>query len=448
MAQPGASQRRYIPWKATTHKMSPPEKDSSAYHQVKAELIGCSKLRTGDADSFDEDGHSHLFHAVELYRNNLVACSRRYNFLFIATRSKVKVYQPSYPSQCISEPLMTLRGPEELPNLRTRGHINLSVPHTVNNMIVADLGKEEVLLVANDNGYVTLWYTKHLVQRQGNMDIWFDVKQSAWGLSEDPTGRWLAATDITGAVILYDLLRGKDTSTSYNGQGWTVTFVPECDFLWVEREEFEALIEKARAESTKAASQGLLSFALDPDSADEDDAQDDWASDVQMTLYAGGDSDEDDEDEDDGSYDEDDDEDLDDIDEDGEMSDEYDEEVEMEFTALEETIIPHSSPEPLNGSYETPVLEITEEAQEVAYGPIPTSLSNSPSINPDGPTPELLPDDEEDPPWENPPPSFIVHSKEFDLKLLAMEDPPADKPVRNRNRPLRKEMLKQLNLLK
>ncbi|KAK6541829.1 hypothetical protein TWF694_007609 [Orbilia ellipsospora] len=410
---------------------------------------------------------------------------------------------------------MILHGPEELPHLRSRGYINNAVPHTINNMIIADLGTEEILLVANDNGYVTLWYTKHLVQREGNMDMWFDVKQSAWGLAvhktkrliaisanttfisvyemgneaidpdrpprgagdpitlaasyqnlpsvsflqEDTAGRWLVTTDIVGNVICYDLLKGLETRTSYNGQGWTVSFVSEMDFLWVEREEFEELVEKARSESVKSARQGLLSFASRRHEDEEEDIQDDWASDVQMTLYGGGDSDSElEDDSDDDSFDvgeaeddEDDDDDDDSFDvgehEDGQdddanMSDEFDEEVEMSFTALEEAILPHTS-ENIENVYEMddaeaqeiPLVAFTEDQQTAAYGPVPVSPSYTPSMTTDG-TPLLTPDEddeeeEEDPPWEYPPPSFIIHSKEFDLKLLGMQDPPKPTPFRN-----------------
>ncbi|EPS40667.1 hypothetical protein H072_5463 [Dactylellina haptotyla CBS 200.50] len=468
--------------------MNPPQKDGSAYHAVRTELAGSCRLRTGDNDDFDELVR---YSTIRATRTSMIACSRRYNFLFIAIGSKVKAYRPSYPSQCISDPLITLRGPEVLPHLRNRGYINRTVPHTINNMIVADLGNEEILLVANDNGYVTLWYTKHLIQRQGNMDIWFDVKQSAWGLSvhktkrliaisanttiisvyemgneaidpdkpprgaespisleaksqnlpclsflqEDARGRYLVSTDIAGNVICYDLLKGAQTSTNYNGQGWTVTFVSERDFLWVEREEFEGLIEKAKTDSIKAAAgRGLLSFALrqdDEDDADED-MQDDWASDVQMTLYGGDDSDELEDDSDDESYEDEDD------DEDADMSDEYDDEIETSFTALEEAIIPQNS-EDIEEAYdmqdieteELALLGFTEEAQTAAYGPIPTSGSDSPAGNPDGPAMESLLTEEEEPPWEYPLPSFIIHSKEFDLKLLGMQDPPTTVPARS-----------------
>ncbi|KAK6511575.1 hypothetical protein TWF481_000491 [Arthrobotrys musiformis] len=358
-------------------------------------------------------------------------------------------------------------------------------------MIVADLGNEEVLLVANDSGYVTLWYTKHLLQRNGNMDIWFDVQKTAWGIAvhqkkrliaissnttkifvfemgsesidptrspkgaEDPiilsanhhnlpcvafldddTGRWLATTDISGSVILYDLLRGTSTMTAFNGQGWTVTFLCESNFLWVENEEFKEMIEKAREEAQKAVRRGLLSFAdrrFNDDDEDDDD-EEDWASDVQMTLYAGGSEDE----EYQGgvseelSYSEDEDED----DDDEEMSDE-DSDIEMNFTALEEAILSHEAEDLSEGEDEIANgtntsegetgedLQVTEEMQSTAYGPITRSDSLSPDPDPSGlisiPTPEQ---NEEDLPWEYPPPSFIIHSKEFDLKLIIPKDPP------------------------
>ncbi|KAK6529550.1 hypothetical protein TWF281_008720 [Arthrobotrys megalospora] len=355
-------------------------------------------------------------------------------------------------------------------------------------MIVADLGTEEVLLVANDSGYVTLWYTKHLIQRNGNMDIWFDAQQTAWGLSvhktkrliaissnttkifvyemgneavdstrpprgaqnpivlsadhqnlpcvsflQDDTGRWLTTTDVNGAVILYDLLNGTSTMTSYNGQGWTVTFVSESNFLWVEYEEFQEMIERAKEESQRAARRGLLSFAIPQDAPDGD--VEDWASDTQMTLYGDGSEEGDDQDGvSDQTFDSDEDDEEND---DEEMSDEEDAEVEMNFTALEEAILSHDA-ENLRDEEEdedeedgepdlagTGEMEVTEEMQSAAYGPISRSIYSSPDMNPDDPASQSSSDEEEeDPPWEYPPPSFIIHSKEFDLKLIIPKDPP------------------------
>ncbi|KAK6354091.1 hypothetical protein TWF730_008508 [Orbilia blumenaviensis] len=361
-------------------------------------------------------------------------------------------------------------------------------------MIVADLGNEEVLLVANDCGYVTLWYTKHLMQRNGNMDMWFDVQKTAWGIAvhtakrlialssnttkifvyemgseavdptkpprgaqnpiilpanhqnlpcvaflQDDTGRWLSTTDVTGSVILYDLLRGTSTMTNFNGQGWTVTFVSENNFLWVENEEFQEMIEKAKEESQKAARRGLLSFAsrrFDDDSEEEDD---DWASDAQMTLY--GEGSEDNEDEyDDGiseqlSYSEEEDED---------MSDDEDPDIEMNFTALEEAILSHEAENTSEGEDDTVEddadvdgeLEVTEEMQSTAYGPV-ASTDSSAESNLDGIASQTSPDETEgDPPWEYPPPSFIIHSKEFDLKLIVPKDPPRSPTFINEPRPV------------
>ncbi|KAF3182871.1 hypothetical protein TWF225_004922 [Orbilia oligospora] len=452
---------------------------------------------------------AHHSHSIGLYRNNLVACSKRYNFLFVAKSSKVKVFVPTYPTQAVSKPLLTLHGPEELPELRTQGYIDCNVPHTINNMIVADLGTEEVLLVANDCGYVTLWYTKHLIQRNGNMDIWFDVHKSAWGISvhkakrliaissnttmisvyemgseavdssrpprgaqypivlsanhqnvpcvaflDDDSGRWLAATDITGSVILYDLLREARTMTEYKGQGWTVTFLCESNFLWVEHEEFMEMIERAREEAQKEARRGLLSFATRrfDDDSDGDEA-DDWASDVQMTLYGGGSEDEEyqdgvsdqlsysDEDEDE------DDDDGDDEDDDEEMSDE-DPDIEMNFTALEEAILSHDAqnllddesldedPEDANANEEHGGLEVTEEMQSTAYGPVNRSISLTPDPTLYGSISQRILDLEDDAPWEYPPPSFIIHSKKFDLKLIIPKDPSIPPPFSYESRPV------------
>ncbi|KAJ6259722.1 hypothetical protein Dda_5360 [Drechslerella dactyloides] len=500
MAQPIT--RRYMaPWHgaAAAGQKSAPAQPSrlsrGAYQCVSVELAENPRAREDGSDEANVCGME-------------IACSARYNLLFIAFRAKIKVYRPSYPTQAIGDPLLELRGPEEDATLRPTGYLNRTIPHTINNLIVANLGSEEVLVAANDNGYVGLWYTRHLVDSgaTGELDMLFDVRKSAWGLAvhsakrllavsanttwisvyelgnesvdgtrapggkeaplvfkanehnvpsvaflqEDSEGRWLAATDITGSVILYNLATGQSTAIGYNGQGWTVSLVPERDFLTVSDGEYATLVEKARVESARAASYGLLSFALARADEDDffDDEDDDWASDVQMTLYGGDMSDEEEEDEDDDDEDDDEEEyeDSEEEEEDEDMEDEYDE---MDTTAQEPapdvavqeptptvpqdtstttappgidlSVVEHpvaSSDEESDDEYEDDAMFLSEAAQTAAYGPVPYEPPPTP------PTAPFANDNATaDPPWEDPPPSYIVHSKEFDLKLLTVSDP-------------------------
>lgn len=497
------------------------------------------------------------------------------------------VYRPCYPDQKLSHPILTLAGPETIPNLRPRGYINPYIPHTINNMLVADLGDEEVLVTANDNGYVGVWYTKNLLSRSGTMDLFFDVEESAWGLSvhkhkrliaisanttmisvyelgskaidprsepggpsspvifetrgqnlpcisfyqEDPHGRWLSSTDITGNVFLYDLLKQRKAMANYPGQGWTVTLVPYRDFLAVESDEFRVLVEKDKKAEKSHNMHGNLSFAMYEDS-DEDDIEvpEDWSSDAQVTLYDGvedqeypisaeasGDTDED-EINDDGAhtyhdhlsvYDVDHDDDYDDDEditieqqnpmgldsdddnietrklESSDGSEDYETASDMEVSSDEssggqarmegltsdgrpiwaqntqaqtyDTLVSQPTAaenieEPgynevlsdifvfqgsntrgtevrINAENDAEI-DMTEAAQTAAYGPLPTLVRLSDSPTPSNYVPGLAVTQSPEPKpqtlfiWQFPPKLFIVHSKEFHLKLITTQDHP------------------------
>ncbi|EWC44557.1 hypothetical protein DRE_06638 [Drechslerella stenobrocha 248] len=448
--------------------VAPMLKPRDTYHHVAAELAGRSQLKPEGELPYEvprtkhPSVHRHIFHAIELYRNNLIACSARYNHLFIATGAKIKVYAPSYPSQTLPDaPLLTLRGPETHAHLRSDGYINRTVPHTINNMIVADLGDEEVLLAANDNGYVAMWYTRHIRLRAGEMDMCFDVEASAWGLAvhtarrliavsantttisvyemgaegvggrlpggkdapmmlesrgnnlpcvgflqDDADGRWLVATDIAGAVMVYDLVNGRDTAAWYNGQGWTVTMVSKRDFLTVNGEEFAAVAEKARVDEARAVVREMIGFAMVEGPGDGDSGSEDWASDMQATLYAGEISDGEGEDEDGG-------EDDDGYDDDYGDDDDDDVDYEMDHDAFEE-VVPDGN-EGDEGEDNTPTVQMSEEAQTAAYGPIPPDVATMAAGSTSAP---------DEPPWDFPSSAFIIHSKEFGLKLLALREQP------------------------
>jgi hypothetical protein len=90
---------------------------------------------------------------VAWWRNNLTALSQYRNLLFIAYVDKIHVFIPAFPTQELpSKPELILNLPVTKPDLR--GYNDPSNPHAVTHLIVGDIGSEEVLVAACDDGDV------------------------------------------------------------------------------------------------------------------------------------------------------------------------------------------------------------------------------------------------------------------------------------------------------
>lgn len=84
-------------------------------------------------------------------RNNLTALSQRQNLFFVAMRDHVLVYQPRYPNQFLDRaPEVILRLPEG--RSRIVQSMDPRQPFAINQIIVGNLGSQEVLVVARDDG--------------------------------------------------------------------------------------------------------------------------------------------------------------------------------------------------------------------------------------------------------------------------------------------------------
>ncbi|KAI5803117.1 hypothetical protein EDC01DRAFT_612247, partial [Geopyxis carbonaria] len=143
-------------------------------------------------------------HDVSYWRNNLIAGSKRYNYLFIALRSEIRVYAPQYPYQKIPEkPLATLTSSPIVPS---RGYIDAHHPHAINSLTIGDLGTEEVLVSAHDDGDVCVWYTRDLKR----MALRLSVGQSAWGVALHQERRLLAVSANSHVITVFELAMAVD----------------------------------------------------------------------------------------------------------------------------------------------------------------------------------------------------------------------------------------------
>ncbi|CAZ82474.1 unnamed protein product [Tuber melanosporum] len=137
---------------------------------------------------------------VSFWRNNLVAASKRHNHLYIALRSSIRVYSPAYPNQIIPPNLsyitltssFTPTGP---------GYIDPAEPHAINSLTVGDLGFEEVLVSAHDDGDVCVWYTRDL----SKLAFRLSVGESAWGVALHKERRLMAVSANNHSIHVFEL---------------------------------------------------------------------------------------------------------------------------------------------------------------------------------------------------------------------------------------------------
>lgn len=145
------------------------------------------------------------------WRCNLTALSQRYNLYFVASLSGVAVYVPQFPFQRLGS-RAKLFIPPTLARPSARGYIDdRTDPHSINHLMVGDLGDEEILLLSTDSGNVTAYHTRRideaikkdpykfsenarsdLVGLRAFFSQW--VSESAWGLSIHTEGRMIAVS--------------------------------------------------------------------------------------------------------------------------------------------------------------------------------------------------------------------------------------------------------------
>jgi WD40 repeat protein len=109
-----------------------------------------------------------------------------------------------YPYQTLpAHPIAVLASE---PIQRSTGYIDHHHPHAINSLTIGELGSEEVLVSAHDDGDVCVWYTSNL-QR---MALQLSVEQSAWGVALHKERRLLAVSANSHLITVFDLaVRGE-----------------------------------------------------------------------------------------------------------------------------------------------------------------------------------------------------------------------------------------------
>lgn len=152
------------------------------------------------------------------WRNNLTALSQRRNLLFVACAHQIYVWEPAGPWQSLgSRPAMIITPRMKKPH--AEGYISPDFPHAINNILVDDLGREEVLLLTTDSGNVCGYHVEAIfsalerAEENGetrpldgsHIEAFFSewVGASAWGLAIHKFARLIAVSANTGLVTVF-----------------------------------------------------------------------------------------------------------------------------------------------------------------------------------------------------------------------------------------------------
>ncbi|KAJ5180198.1 hypothetical protein N7492_003408 [Penicillium capsulatum] len=196
-------------------------------------------------------------------RNDFLPSSQRRNLVFTAHGENIHVWVPRGSLQLLgSQAAMVIRPVMKEPS--RPGYISERCPHAINNILVDDLGRDEVLVLATDSGNICAYQVeaifsavnrkaKNRVSRQFDtaeadpVSPFFveNVEQSAWGLAIHKFARLIAVSSNTCRITVFAFALVDSASTSDNdndsiGSPDTMT-IDQSDPTWLPIETEEQL---------------------------------------------------------------------------------------------------------------------------------------------------------------------------------------------------------------
>ncbi|KAF4239634.1 hypothetical protein CNMCM6457_008554 [Aspergillus fumigatiaffinis] len=185
------------------------------------------------------------------WRNNLTALSQRRNLLFVAYGHQIYVWEPAGSFQLLgSQPEMIISPVMKDPH--SSGYISPSFPHAINNLLVDDLGREEVLLLVTDSGNVCGYRVeaifsalKRAAENKENdkrpldgsqVDPFFVeyVQASAWGLAIHKFARLIAVSANTGLITVFAFALVNPTSKDRSDELENEPDFTDYDQTWLD----------------------------------------------------------------------------------------------------------------------------------------------------------------------------------------------------------------------
>ncbi|KAI4184820.1 MAG: hypothetical protein L6R41_004486 [Letrouitia leprolyta] len=199
---------------------------------------------------------------IAYFRNNLVALSQYYNLFFVASVDQILVYQPENQDQYLPLPQSTI-------NLATSdrgvpGYIDPSNSHAVNQLIVADLGIEELLVAVCDDGDVVAYTTRSIrkeIEDRAPDDYrssdfvselrpFFinNVGMSAWGVAVHQEARMIAVSSNSRKINVFVFaLSDSNCGTSDAGEEEDILMSSLSAHEWIQTASPRTLDPKDRS---------------------------------------------------------------------------------------------------------------------------------------------------------------------------------------------------------
>ena len=112
-------------------------------HDVKTTLFSHQNGKQRYPSTDQNDRRPRIAH----WRNNLTALSQYRNLYFVAYLDVISVFEPDFPNQRLGDPTGTIQLPASRPDLE--GYLDDLTPQAANQLLVKDLGEEEILLVGD-----------------------------------------------------------------------------------------------------------------------------------------------------------------------------------------------------------------------------------------------------------------------------------------------------------
>ncbi|GIJ89977.1 hypothetical protein Asppvi_008923 [Aspergillus pseudoviridinutans] len=190
------------------------------------------------------------------------ALSQRRNLLFVAYSHQIYVWEPAGSFQMLgSQPEMIITPVMKEPH--SSGYISPSFPHAINNLLVDDLGREEVLLLVTDSGNVCGYRVEAIFSALkratenkddkrpldgSQVDPFFVeyVQASAWGLAIHKFARLIAVSANTGLITVFAFALVNPTSKDGSDELENEPHLTDYDQTWLDIRSIEQFAQLQR----------------------------------------------------------------------------------------------------------------------------------------------------------------------------------------------------------
>ncbi|KAL8722066.1 MAG: hypothetical protein Q9225_001388 [Loekoesia sp. 1 TL-2023] len=203
--------------------------------------------------------------AVAHFRNNMTALSQYYNLFFVASLDRVLVYEPLNQEQYLSTPRSTIHLASS--NSGLIGFIDPDNSHAINQLIVADLGIEELIVAVCDDGDVVAYTTRSIKKEieyrapdpydspdfVSELRPFFvnNVGKSAWGVAVSKAARMIAVSSNSKKINVF-VFALSDSSCDTPDEEYEDNLYPDftssfTDQEWVQPTLSDALVPDDRS---------------------------------------------------------------------------------------------------------------------------------------------------------------------------------------------------------